>query len=148
MEMKNQKLLISNRGNLGGRDKEKENKPDTIRAVIDVGFCVKTDIWLIKNKTVTGVDQPIMEFNLDTVDKEKILIQARNPSAFAFLLKGGYHCFWRESDNFVMTNRNFVLSYAGTLFPHAILMMPEDNTIMTNDNYIGICSDFIAGYSE
>ena len=47
-----------------------------------------------------------------------------------------------------MTNKNFVLSYAGSIFPQSILITPEENCIVTNNDYMGICSDFISGWVE
>jgi hypothetical protein len=146
--MTEQKIYISNRGNLGGKDTEEENKPDYLEKALDYGVCVKTDIWLIKDRAVTGTEHPSIGINLGLFDKEKLIVQARNPSALLYLLKNGYHCFWRESDNLIMTNRNFILSYAGSIFPKSIMMLPEENTILTNDDYMGICSDFISGYVE
>jgi len=146
--MTEQKIYISNRGNLGGKDTEEENKPDYLEKALDYGVCVKTDIWLIKDRPVTGTEYPSIGINLDLFDKEKLIVQARNPSALLYLLKNGYHCFWRETDNLIMTNRNFILSYAGSIFPKSIMMLPEENTILTNDDYMGICSDFISGYVE
>lgn len=146
--MTEQKIYISNRGNLAGKDPDEENKPDYLERALEEGLCVKTDIWVIKDRTVTGTEHPSTGINLNVFDKEKLLIQARNPTALLFLLKEGYHCFWRQSDNFIMTNRNFVLSYAGSIFPKSIMMEPEDNAILINNDYVGICSDFISGYVE
>lgn len=146
--MQEQKIYISNRGNLGGKNPHEENKPDYLERALDSGVCVKTDVWIIKDKTATGTDSPCIGINLNLFDRERLLIQARNPTALFFLLKEGYHCFWRESDNLIMTNRNFVLSYAGSIFPKSIIMLPEENTIVTNGDYMGICSDFISGWVE
>ena len=146
--MQQHKIYISNRGNLAGKDPDEENKPDYINKALEYGVCVKTDIWAIKNKTVTGTEHPSTGINLELFDSEKLLIQARNPAALLLLLKEGYHCFWRESDTLIMTNLNFMLSYAGSIFPKSIIMLPEENTIITNNDYMGICSDFISGWIE
>lgn len=146
--MQEQKIYISNRGNLAGKHPDEENKPDYIERALENGVCVKIDIWVIKNKTVTGTEHPSTGINLNLFDKEKLLIQARNPTALLHLLEEGYHCFWRESDNLIMTNRNFILSYAGSIFPKSIIMLPEENAIITNNDYMGICSDFISGWIE
>ena len=146
--MQDQKIYISNRGNLAGRNPDEENKPDYLEKALDSGVCVKTDVWMIKNKTATGTDRPSIGINLNLFDKERLLIQARNPTALLLLLKKGYHCFWRESDSLIMTNRNFILSYAGSIFPKSIIMLPEENAIITNGDYMGICSDFISGWVE
>jgi len=146
--MQEQKIYISNRGNLAGKHPDEENKPDYIERALENGVCVKTDIWVIKNKTVTGTEHPATGINLNLFDKEKLLIQARNPTALLYLLEEGYHCYWRESDNLIITNRNFILSYAGSIFPKSIIMLPEENAIVTNNDYMGICSDFISGWIE
>jgi|TARA_R110000744_G_scaffold185546_1_gene304968 hypothetical protein len=146
--MQKQKIYISNRGNLAGKDPDEENKPDYIENALGQGVCVKTDVWVIKDRTVTGTEHPSTGINLNIFDKEKLLVQARNPTALLFLLEEGYHCFWRESDNLIMTNRNFILSYAGSIFPKSIIMLPEENAILTNNEYMGICSDFISGWIE
>lgn len=146
--MQEQKIYISNRGNLAGKHPDEENKPDYIENALGQGVCVKTDIWVIKNKTVTGTEHPATGINLNLFDKEKLLIQARNPTALLYLLEEGYHCYWRESDNLIITNRNFILSYAGSIFPKSIIMLPEENAIVTNNDYMGICSDFISGWIE
>lgn len=146
--MQEQKIYISNQGNLAGKDPDEENKPDYIEKALGHGVCVKTDIWVIKDRTVTGTEHPSTGINLNLFDKEKLLIQARNPTALLYLLEEGYHCYWRESDNLIMTNRNFILSYAGSIFPKSIIMLPEENTIITNNDYMGICSDFISGWTK
>jgi len=146
--MQEQKIYISNRGNLAGKHPDEENKPDYIERALENGVCVKTDIWVIKNKTVTGTEHPATGINLNLFDKEKLLIQARNPTALLYLLEEGYHCYWRESDNLIITNRNFILSYAGSIFPKSIIMLPEENAIVTNNDYMGICSDFISGWTK
>ena len=146
--MQKQKIYISNRGNLARKDPDEENKPDYIENALGQGVCVKTDVWVIKDRTVTGTEHPSTGINLNIFDKEKLLVQARNPTALLFLLEEGYHCFWRESDNLIMTNRNFILSYAGSIFPKSIIMLPEENAILTNNEYMGICSDFISGWIE
>jgi len=56
--MQEQKIYISNRGNLAGKHPDEENKPDYIERALENGICVKTDIWVIKNKTVTGTEHP------------------------------------------------------------------------------------------
>ena len=132
--MQEQKIYISNRGNLAGKDPDEENKPDYIEKALEQGVCVKTDVWVIKDRTVTGTKHPSTGINLNVFNKEKLLIQARNPTALLYLLEEGYHCYWRESDNLIMTNRNFILSYAGSIFPKSIIMLPEENTIITNND--------------
>jgi hypothetical protein len=142
-----QKIYLANRGNLGGVDVDEENSMDYLQNAISEGFCVKTDVWLISGRTVTGVTHPSKGVDLSRLGpRDKFLIQARNSAAYWYLLKEGYHCFWRESDSFVMTNKNYVLSYGGYVFPKAIVMEPEEPANLKDEDYIGLCSNFIAGY--
>lgn len=148
MEAVEQKIYLANRGNLEGVNVDEENSMEYLQNAISKGFCVKTDIWLILGRTVTGVTHPSKGIDLNALSKDKVLIQARNSSAYFYLLEQGYHCFWRETDRFVMTNRNYILSYGGYTFPKAIVMDPEEPTVLKPEDYIGICSNFIAGYKQ
>lgn len=139
-------LYISNRGNLAGRDPERENSIGYLHNAVDAGYCIKTDLWIIKNRTVTGNEFPVHSINLEKFNKDKMLIRARNLPALLFLLENGYHCFWRESDDVILTNKNFVLSFNNSLIPKSIVMNPEDNVVSEWSNYLGLCSDFISGY--
>jgi len=139
-------LYISNRGNLSGRDPERENSVEYIEHALRAGYCVNTDLWVIKDKLVTGNDFPAHSIMLNRLEKGKLLIRARNIPALLFLLENGYHCYWRESDDIVLTNKNFVLSFNNSLIPKSIVMNPEDNAVSNWNDYSGLCSDFISGY--
>lgn len=67
-------IIISHRGNLYGPDKENENenKPEQIQKVLDLGYYVEIDVWLIDEKLYLGHDFPQYETNLtflETNDK-------------------------------------------------------------------------------
>jgi len=141
-------LYISNKGNISGRDPKKENTVEYLLQAVQDGYCIKTDLWVIKGRLVTGNDFPANGIILDRFEKDKLLIQARNLPALLFLLENGYHCFWRESDDIVLTNKNFVLSFNNSLIPKCIVMNPEKNIISDWSNYLGLCSDFISGYVQ
>lgn len=141
-------LYISNKGNISGRDPKKENTVEYLLQAVQSGYCVKTDLWVIKGRLVTGNDFPANGIALDRFKKGKLLIQARNLPALLFLLENEYHCFWRESDDIVLTNKNFVLSFNNSLIPKCIVMNPEKNIISDWGDYLGLCSDFISGYVQ
>lgn len=139
-------LYVSNRGNLSGKDPKKENTVEYLLEAAQAGYCIKTDLWVIKGRFVTGTDFPANGIILERFEKDKLLIQARNLPALLFLLENGYHCFWRESDDIILTNKNFVLSFNNSLIPKCIVMNPEENVVSDWNNYLGLCSDFISGY--
>ena len=139
-------LYVSNKGNLSGKDPKKENTVEYLLEAAQAGYCIKTDLWAIKGRLVTGTDFPAYGIILEKFEKDKLLIQARNLPALLFLLENGYHCFWRESDDIILTNKNFVLSFNNSLIPKCIVMNPEENIISDWNNYLGLCSDFISGY--
>ena len=141
-------LYISNKGNLSGKDPKKENTVEYLLEAVQAGYCIKTDLWVIKGRLVTGTDFPAHGINLEKFEKDKLLIQARNLPALLFLLENGYHCFCRESDDIVLTNKNFVLSFNNSLIPKCIVMNPEENIVSDWNNYLGLCSDFISGYMQ
>lgn len=141
-------LYISNRGNLSGRIPDNENSVDYLLAAMSAGYCVNTDVWVIRGRSVTGVKEPAQAINLNNFSKDRLLIRARNLPALLFLLENGYHCYWRESDNIILTNKSFVLSFNNSLIPKSIVMNPEDNSISDLSDYVGVCSDFISGYVQ
>lgn len=141
-------LYISNRGNLAGKKPDEENSLEYLYTAMNAGYCVNTDLWVIRGRSVTGVEEPTQAINLDNFSKDRLLIRARNLPALLFLLENGYHCYWRESDNIVLTNKSFVLSFNNSLVPKSIVMNPEDNPIYDWSDYLGVCSDFISGYVQ
>ena len=57
-------LLIAHRGNLNGPDPINENKPETIKNVINMGYDCEIDVRYINNELFLGHDNPDYKTNL------------------------------------------------------------------------------------
>ena len=51
-------ILISHRGNINGKNTEKENHPDYIDEAITLGSDVEIDLWSIEGVLLLGHDEP------------------------------------------------------------------------------------------
>ena len=51
-------IFISHRGNLTGKNPEKENKPSYISEALNQGYNCEVDVWFVDNKFMLGHDEP------------------------------------------------------------------------------------------
>jgi hypothetical protein len=145
-------ILISHRGNINGRIKEAENKPDYIEDAIKLGYDVEIDIWVIEGTFYLGHDEPQYGIILDWLyeRKDKLWIHCKNIRAietFNFLPEM-YNYFWHQEDTVTLTSKNFIWAYPGKQsINRSIAVMPE----LFNDNIdtcLGVCSDYIQNYKQ
>lgn len=141
-------ILISHRGNLDGKDVDKENHPQYVMDAIGKGFDVEVDVWFEKNRWYLGHDKPQHEVGLGFLQNSKIWCHAKNLDAlYNFLLKDIIY-FWHEKDTATLTSNGYIWTYPGRpLTPLSICVMPEWANY-SEFNCAGICSDHIAAYAK
>lgn len=142
-------IIISHRGNISGPDKENENKPDQILKVLQLGYYVEIDIWLIGNKLYLGHDSPQYDTDLLFLkSSEKIICHAKNIEALEYLIENNIHCFSHNIDDVVLTSRNWLWVYPGKkLTKNSICVLPEMVSFNLKDiDCLGICTDYIYLY--
>ena len=143
-------LYISNLGNTKGRDVIEEGGLPIIVDALNRGFCVNINLWKLPKSFAVGVDYPMEEVDPDFLsgNKEKLLLRAMNIESLKWMLENGYHCYWREKDDFTVSSHGFILSFGVAVIPHSIVMNPELCLVddLRDKNLVGICSDFILGY--
>jgi hypothetical protein len=145
-------ILISHRGNINGRIKNNENKPDYIENAIKLGYNVEIDIWVIEGTFYLGHDEPQYKIILDWLSerKDKLWIHCKNISAIEVFnfIPGMYNYFWHQEDTITLTSKNFIWAYPGKQpINRSIAVMPE----LFNDDLdscLGICSDYIQNYNQ
>ena len=139
-------IFISHRGNISGRDPEKENRPDYIKSAIRKGYNVEIDVWLINDKFFLGHDSPEYEIDVSFLEMPEIWSHAKNMDALVAMLGLGVHCFWHEKDTVTLTSKGYIWAYPGMQkICGSIAVMPEIN----NDDIsecAGMCSDNISMY--
>ena len=141
--------LIYHRGNLTGKNIEKENHPDYIDIALRIGFNVEIDLWLIDDKLYLGHDSAQYEVNLEYLKNDKLWVHCKNSDALNFcMLNEGIHFFWHEDDDYTITSNNFIWAYPKVkpISVKTIAVLPELGNTHSLKDYYGICSDFIVNY--
>jgi hypothetical protein len=148
-------IYISHRGNINGRIKEAENKPEYIEDTIRLGYDVEIDVWYIDGQWWLGHDEPQYQIDLDWIDakSDKLWVHCKNTQAVEFFVENEDDCkdinwFWHEEDTLTLTSYGYIWAYPGKQpIKNSIAVMPE----IHNDNIgkcIGICSDVIEKYKN
>ena len=153
-------FFISHRGNIAGRNIERENSPDYIDEAIDSGFDVEIDIRIMLGLTppgdiYLGHDRPDHEVNLQWLDdrKDRLWLHSKNIDALNWFSKSSlkWNVFWHQTDDYTLTRNGNVWVYPGRYLPlGSICVMPE--LTMHSDSLLsqcgGICSDNISAYRD
>ena len=146
-------ILISHRGNITGKNPEKENHPDYIWVAIQAGYEVEIDVWFKDNKFMLGHDEPQYEFPFELMQNHysKLWLHCKNLEALEMFLTldatgSKLNYFWHESDKVTLTSKNIMRAYPGTQpLKGSIAVLPEwkEDDI---SQCAGICSDYIEKY--
>ena len=153
---------ISHRGNINGKNIERENSPEYIQEALDNGYDVEIDVWYIDNKWFFGHDDP--KYKIDDIeslykkDFKKLWLHCKNLEALyemSFLKKWKYkysNFFWHQNDDFILTNKGFIWTYPGKNLTYygSICVLPELSNYTNEELNLchGICSDHIELYKK
>jgi hypothetical protein len=145
--------LISHRGNISGRNPEKENSPEYILDALSLGYDVEIDIWLVDNTYFFGHDNPQYEVNKDFINniKNKSWFHCKNEEALSAIGEDfdNINFFWHERDRYTLTSKGYVWAFPGEkVIKNSIILFPENYPENKNEILLsaGICSDYIADY--
>jgi hypothetical protein len=145
--------LISHRGNISGRNPEKENSPQYIQDALNLGYDVEIDIWYVNNKYFLGHDSPQYEVEKDFINsiKNRSWFHCKNEDALSNIGEDfdRINFFWHDRDKYTMTSMGHVWSFPGeTMVKNSIMLFPENYPENKNQILLssGICSDYIADY--
>ena len=142
-------IFISHRGNINGKNLEKENTIDYILQAIDLGYDVEIDVRLVGNKWFLGHDSPKEEIDAAFLEREGLWVHCKNLEAVSKLY-GNYNVnfFWHQKDDITITSFGHIWAYPGKQpILNSIAVLPEiyGDQIST---CIGVCSDVIGFYAE
>ena len=143
-------IYISHRGNLKGRNVERENEPEYIDEAIKAGFDVEIDMWWVDGRVYLGHDGPQYEVDnewlVDRVDK--LWVHCKNVELLNWIRSTILHYFWHENDTLTLTSKQYMWAYPGKQpIIGSIAVMPE----IYNDKVkkcMGICSDYVKDYKD
>ena len=143
-------IYISHRGNLKGRNVERENQPEYIDEAINAGFDVEIDMWWVDGKTYLGHDGPQYEVDDKWLSQraDKLWVHCKNVELLNWVRSTILHYFWHEEDTLTLTSKQYVWVYPGKQpIIGSIAVMPE----IHNDKIkkcAGVCSDFVEDYRK
>lgn len=140
-------IFISHRGNIDGKDTNKENSPEFILDAIKLGFDVEIDLWVKDNVLYLGHDEPTYKIELEWLleNKDKLWVHAKNLDCLIYLStnKIDLNYFWHDTDLATITSKNFIWAKQNkNLISNSIAMIPDFYKI-NYYNCIGVCSDQI-----
>lgn len=143
-------IYISHRGNLKGRNVERENQPEYIDEAINAGFDVEIDMWWVDGRIYLGHDEP--QYEVDDMwlshRADKLWVHCKNVELLNWVRSTTLHYFWHEEDTLTLTSKQYMWVYPGKQpIVGSIAVMPE----IHNDKIkkcAGVCSDFVEDYRK
>lgn len=146
---------IAHRGNIDGRQPERENSPAYIREAFHRGFYVEVDVWGTPSGLFLGHDRP--EYAVDNdffiYHQWKFFCHCKNVEAMSLLQK--LQCpsyFFHEDDPYTITSSGFIWCFPNRTpaLESSIVVMPERwmdldkfDSYAKEHKIIGVCSDFV-----
>ena len=148
-------ILISHRGNISGREIDRENTIEHIESALSEGYDVEVDVWWHNHRFYLGHDSPDRWFGIDLefFKRRGIWCHAKNAEALLRLRDSGAHCFSIDVDYATITSKGFLWVSPSNrdLLERSICVMPEDKRWKNLDDLskcYGICSDNICEYKD
>lgn len=105
--------IISNRGNLSGKNSCVENHPLSVEAALEKGYMVNVDCWVIADLPKFGNTSPMYDVHPNFLKNDKLIFRAKNIEAMQYLMKNRYHCYWNEHDKYCLTSRGLLICSTG-----------------------------------
>lgn len=140
--------IISHRGNLIGREPQKENNPSYIQAAIQAGYEVEIDVWCVDGNLYLGHDSPDYLTDINFLKNSRLWCHAKNTEAFSYMLQNGIRCFWHETDTYTLTSFGEVWCYLWVKHPVGITVYPEPPPTYGWENTYGVCTDYPVAWKE
>ena len=137
--------LISHRGNIDGRNPQKENSPQYI-LIAAKEYDVEVDVWW-DNGYWLGHDKPTYQTTKQFLKNPKFWCHAKNIQALYNLINDGIHCFFHNADEAVLTSMGYIWTYpCQELTEKSICVLPEKNWDYWNKRTFdpfGVCTDHL-----
>lgn len=145
-------ILISHRGNIDGKQLDRENRPDYIVDAILSGYNVEIDVRYVDGKIWLGHDEPQYETTIEWLSSySKLLwIHCKDMNSLSFFNEYSefkcreFNYFSHDLDMGVLTSHNYI--WSTNLYERGILVLPEIFNRTPIKGTLGICSDVIQNY--
>jgi glycerophosphoryl diester phosphodiesterase len=135
--------LIAHRGNVSGKQPDKENSPSYIQEAIKLGYDVEVDVSYSDGHFWLGHDEPQYETNIDFLKNQSLWCHAKDLEALKIMLEQGIHCFWHQDDDYTLTSKGFIWTYPNKPVCSKSVIVLIDKQDKLPKNCYGICSDYL-----
>tara|TARA_Y100001937_G_C7113744_1_gene329094 strand:+ start:1246 stop:1686 length:441 start_codon:yes stop_codon:yes gene_type:complete len=144
------KILISHRGNVNGKQPEKENTVAYIEEALNKGYHCEIDICKYDGeKFYLGHDEPQESVSITWLKGKQLWCHAKSYNALEAMVTNGIHCFFHHNDKYTMTSRGWIWAYPGQpVGANTIAVHPERLTAEQLSACSGYCSDNIENFKE
>ena len=148
------KVLISHRGNLRGKNTERENHPSYIDEAIQAGYDVEIDIWYLEGRLFLGHDSPQYIVDIHWLENRSpsLWIHCKNMEALSYFndyewkKSNQFNYFSHDVDMGVLTSHSYI--WSTNLYKGGILVLPEVFNREPSQSTLGVCSDVIKDYKK
>ena len=144
------KVLISHRGNTSGPQPDKENTVSYIEDALKKGYHCEVDVCKFDGKQFyLGHDKPQESVSINFLRDNQLWCHAKTFNALEAMTALGIHCFYHNSDDYVMTSRGWIWAYPGqpggryTIAVHPEKLHPGDV-----EKFAGVCSDYVEKFDD
>jgi len=136
-------IFIAHRGNINGKEPEKENRMDYLLEALNKGYDIEIDLWYDNKQWWLGHDEP--KYKTGTSIFKKAWCHAKNKEAFVELSKmKNINYFWHDKDDYTLTSKGYIWCQMGRpVLPGSICIMPEKRVSGDVKQCYGVCSDIV-----
>jgi hypothetical protein len=142
-------IVIANRGNISGRDPDRENHPAYVQAALKAGWHVCVDVFF-QHGTFFLPHAPVGNRNYSPLppaffSNQRVWSRALEPTALDALCNINAHCFMFNAEP-TLTSAQFIWTpYPGFLTDRSIAVMSDSSadflTWLDSAEPAGLCSD-------
>lgn len=151
------RIIIAHRANLNGPDPSSENKIESIRIALRLGYDVEVDAWCSGDDLWLGHDKPEIkiapQIRAWLFSLRRIWWHAKDEETLSLLLRESLrvcgHVFFHSDEAMVMTSLRFVWTYPGHADPpdreRWVCVLPESVGVTASavsERWAGVCTDF------
>ena len=138
--------LIAHRGNIHGRNQDRENTPTYIKEALAMGYDVEIDVWYRNTRFYLGHDESMFEVDLNFLKTPGLWCHAKSLEALEKMLDHNIHCFWHQTDDFTITSKGYIWTYPGKPVGEKSVIVchsTEETELAALQNIAGVCSDYV-----
>jgi hypothetical protein len=143
-------ILIAHRGNVNGKQADRENTLSYIKEALDQGYHCEIDIckW-DGDKFWLGHDEPTEPVDADWLKNNRLWCHAKDYNSLEAMLIQDIHCFFHHNDDYTLTSQGYIWAYPGKIGgKRSIAVHPERLSMDLVKKFSGVCSDNLIEYKE